>query len=255
MSEYSLTRRNFLTGAAIAGATAAGAAALTGCAPAVTEENASSAGSDGYYDILEETPSFLKQPPVPENIAEEFDCDVLVIGTGTAGNPAVRAAAEAGAKVIGIDKGPDVGFVPSTQDWGVIGSKYQEELGITWEDKNTVVMQLMKDMCYRPNPRLLNIWYEKSGEAFDWAVEGVDFQLLESSIAEPKQELFIRPKMFPALEGYDWKEEYYPYFHGTLMTLPSAQWLLENCVSKAEEARMRMTIPTIITSSTLRRLC
>ena len=158
--------------------------------------------------------------PSADKIVDEQDCDVLVIGAGTAGNPAARAAAEAGAKVIAIDKGADLGFVPASQDFGVIGSKLQEELGIEWESKNTVVMQLMKDMCYRPNPRLLNYWYEHSGEAFDWCIEGVDYQLLESSIAEPTKELYVRPKMFPALEGYDWKEEYYPYFHGTLMTLP-----------------------------------
>ncbi|WP_449316254.1 FAD-dependent oxidoreductase [Rubneribacter sp.] len=236
MTKQSFSRRQFLAGAA--GAGALGTLALAGCAPqqAARQDAEGAAAQEGTYDVMTATPSFLEKPPTPESVKEEFDCDVLVIGTGTAGNPAARAAAEAGAKVIGIDKGSDTGFVPSTQDFGVVGSRYQKQLGIEWAPKNEVVMQLMKDMCYRPNPRLLNYWYEHSGEAFDWAVEGVDFQLLESSIAEPTQKLFIRPKMFPALEGYDHRKEYYPYFHGSLMTLPSAQWLLENCESKAREA-------------------
>ena len=228
--DTSMDRRAFIRSSAIAG-TALGAAAVAGTAAA------GEAGREaGTYDVMADTPSFLQPPAVPAEVAQELDCDVLVIGAGTAGNPAARAAAEAGAKVIAIDKGADLGFVPSSQDFGVIGSKLQEQLGIEWAPKNDVVKQLMKDMCYRPNPRLLTYWYENSGAAFDWCIEGVDYQLLESSIAEPTQELYVRPKMFPALDGYDWKEEYYPYFHGTLMTLPSSQWVMQNCVDKAQEA-------------------
>ena len=226
-----LDRRSFLKASAAAGAVAA---TTVGAASALSDEAAPA--PEGTFDVMSDTPSFLQPPAVPTEVAQEFDCDVLVIGAGTAGNPAARAAAEAGAKVIAIDKGAGLGFVPASQDFGVVGSKLQEELGIEWASKNEVVMQLMKDMCYRPNPRLLNYWFENSGAAFDWCIEGVDYQLLDSSIAEPTQELYVRPKMFPALDGYDWKEEYYPYFHGTLMTLPSAQWVMQNCVDKAEGA-------------------
>jgi hypothetical protein len=41
--------------------------------------------------------------------------------------------------------------------------------------------------------------------------------------------------MFPILDGYDWRDEYYPYFSGTIMTLPSSQWVMENCATKAQE--------------------
>lgn len=230
-----MDRRTFLTGAATAG-TLLAIEGIVGCDPSNTNEQ--TVENTSGYDVLNDTPSFLIKPEAPSaaQVISEYDCDVLVIGTGTAGNPAVRAAAEAGVSVIGIDKGADVGFVPSSQDFGIIGSQIQKQLGIEWASKNYIVKQLMKDMCYRPNPQLLNYWYENSGEAFDWAIDGVDYQVLNSSIEEPKQEVYIRPKLFPALEGYSWEDEYYPYFHGTLMTLPSCQWVMENCAEKASEA-------------------
>ena len=227
MSEPNITRRDFVGTAAATGVASAlaGSALATSCAKAA--EDSANADND-----------FFAKPAVPsaDQIIAEKTCDVLVIGAGTAGNPAARAAAETGAKVIAIDKGADLGYVPASQDFGVIGSKVQEELGIEWASKTDVVKQLMKDMCYRPNPRLLNYWYDHSGAAFDWCIEGVDFQVLKSSIDEPTQETFIRPKMFPALDGYDWHEEYYPYFHGTIMTLPSSAWVMQNCVDKAQAA-------------------
>lgn len=219
-----ISRRDFLKSAA---AGAVGVAAMGVMSAAGAEEQA-------VYAPLESIPSFMVPPTVPEAVVQEYDCDVLVIGTGMAGTPAVLAAAELGAKVIGIDKGTGIGFVPGTGDYGVIGSKVQEKIGITWESKGDVVNQLMKDMGYRPNPRLLGYWYDHSGPDFDWAIEGADYEILENSVAEPTQTNYIRPKLFPALDGYNWREEFYPYFHGSLTTNPSALWVLENVVEKAE---------------------
>jgi hypothetical protein len=232
-----LSRRAFLGGAATV---AVGAALVaTGCAPASStpEGGGDQPGSSGQTSGGQ-TPAFLQKPAVPDSskISQELDCDVLVIGTGTAGNPAVLAAVEAGAKVIGIDKGGPVGYVPGSQDYGVIGSKIHDRLGWGWAPKTDIINQLMKDMCYRPNPRLFDYWYKHSGETFDWLLDGVDYQLLSTSLDEPTQDVFVRPKYFPALAGYDWKDEYYPYFHGTLMILPGSQVLMENAAKRAEEA-------------------
>ncbi|MEE8716495.1 MAG: FAD-dependent oxidoreductase [Coriobacteriales bacterium] len=234
----SFDRRGFVKIATAGMAAGAASTALGTRHEASASETSLDARPEGgkSFDVLTDTPSFLEPPAVPTSVAHEMSCDVLVIGAGTSGNPAARAAAEAGANVIAIDKGADLGYVPSSQDFGVVGSKLQEQLGIEWEPKNVIVKQLMKDMYYRPNPRLLNYWYENSGAAFDWAIDGVDYQLLKNSVDEPTQEIFIRPKMFPALDGYDYHEEYYPYFHGTLMTLPSSQWVMQNCVDKAQAA-------------------
>ncbi len=238
--QANVTRRDALKAAAVAGASIGAAGVLASSNTAFADDTLPTepVSESETFDVFTDIPSFLVKPDVPDpsQVTQELDCDVLVIGAGTAGNPAARAAAEAGAKVIAIDKGATLGYVPSSQDFGVVNSKVQQELGIEWASKNDIVKQLMKDMCYRPNPRLLNYWYENSGATFDWCIEGVDYQLLKSSIDEPLQEIYIRPKMFPPLEGYDWREEYYPYFHGTVMTLPSAEWVMQNCYDKAVAA-------------------
>ena len=66
-----------------------------------------------------------------------------MIGLGLAGIAAARAAAEAGAKVIGIEKQADVGVVGMAGAFGVVNSKIQQDAGITWAPKADIVNQLM----------------------------------------------------------------------------------------------------------------
>ena len=178
------------------------------------------------------------QPPVPENVAEEKDCDVLVIGLGLAGIAAARSAAEAGARVIGIDKQENIGVVSMAGAFGVVNSKIQQSIDIRWAPKADIVGQLMKDMCYRPNPQFLNYWYDHSGEAFDWFVEGADYELVAKTADNKVTDNpnFLRPIFWPPLEGYDYKTEYYPFFHGTINLNPNMQWGCENCRDKAVAA-------------------
>ncbi|MEG0322484.1 MAG: FAD-dependent oxidoreductase, partial [Raoultibacter sp.] len=164
------------------------------------------------------------------------DCDVLVIGLGLSGCAAAKAATDEGAKVIGIEKAAVLSAVSMAGDFGVVGSQIQKDLGIEWAGKDVIVNQLMKDMCYRPTPDFLGYWYDNSGKDFDWFVEGADFEVLTSTAANQLTDKpnYIRPKCFPALEGYDYRTEYYPYFHGTITTNPNMQWTLEAAVAKAE---------------------
>ena len=212
-----MSRRTFL-GLGATAAVAAGAG-IAGCAP---QDKGASAQAQSAPNPTEYVPPFLEKPPVPENVAEEKDCDVLVIGLGLAGTAAARAAAEAGAKVIGIEKQENVGVVAQAGGFGAVGSSVQKSLGIEWAPKADIVNQLMKDMCYRPNPEFFNYWYDHSGEAFDWFIEGADYELLPTTASNRATDKpnFLRPKCFPPLEGYDYKKEYYPYFHGTIILNP-----------------------------------
>lgn len=250
MNSSDLSRRAFLG----LGATAAVAAGvgLAGCAQesgggsdtdssadgAAPEKTAGTDTSSGGFtgDPTQYTPSFMNPPEVPANVQETKDCDVLVIGLGLAGCAAIKAAAQEGATVIGIDKAEVLNGVSMAGDFGVIGSQIQKDLGIEWVDKTTIMNQLMKDMCYRPTPDFMDYWYDHSGEDFDWFVENADFEVLTSTAADQQTDNpnYIRPKCFPALEGYDYKTEYYPYFHGTITTNPNMQWALDAAAADAE---------------------
>ena len=82
---------------------------------------------------------------------------------------------------------------------------------------------------------MMSYWYDHSGEDFDWFIEGADYEVLKSTAAnrETDKPNFIRPKCFPKLETYDYKEEVYPYFHGTITTNPNMQWACEAAFNAA----------------------
>lgn len=226
--ETNMSRRSFLSLGATA-AVAAGAAGLAATAPAMADEAAAS-NVPGEF-----VPNFMVAPEVPAEVADTKGCDVLVIGLGLSGCAAAKAAAEEGVSVIAIEKAPELSVVSMAGDFGVVGSQIQKDLGIEWAGKDVIVNQLMKDMCYRPTPDFLGYWYDHSGTDFDWFVENADFEVLTSTAADQQTDkpFYIRPKCFPPLEGYDYKTEYYPYFHGTITTNPNMQWACESAANDA----------------------
>ena len=115
MSEMNVTRRNFLSGAALVSAAIAGAG-LAGCAPqsAAPAASSSSAGealgatgaanSTVGFDGTGTLPWLGEAPAISDDqVEEELTADVVVVGLGAAGVPAARAAAEAGAKVVCLE--------------------------------------------------------------------------------------------------------------------------------------------------------
>ena len=233
MGTNDMSRRAFL-GFGAAAAVTAGAAGLAGCAPAApAQKDAATAEPTTAGDGA---PSFLTAPAVPTDVQDTKECDVLVIGLGLSGCCAARAAAEGGAKVIGIEKQAQIGVIGMAGDFGIYGSKVQSDLGMELADKAEVVHQLMKDMTFRPNERMLNYWYDHSGEDFDWLIEASDCEVLPTSAtpASGEKECVIRPKCYPVLEGYDRSSELFPYFNGTVTTEPSVGWCMESCQQIAE---------------------
>jgi succinate dehydrogenase/fumarate reductase flavoprotein subunit len=225
-----LSRREFLgVGAAALAATAAVGAA--GCSP--QDKKAGGAGGGAAAGSM---PAFMEPPGVPNNVVETLSCDVLILGLGLAGVSAARAAAEAGAKVIGVEKQAQVGTIGLSGDFGVYGSKVQEQLGMELAPKDEVVNQLMKDMTFRPQERLLSYWYDNSGADFDWMIEGCEYELLQTSadMAENPDGNVIRPKCYPVLAGYDRHEEVYPFFNGSITTEPSVGWCIDAMAETAK---------------------
>ena len=161
-------------------------------------------------------------------VVDEQDCDVLVIGMGLAGTAAFKAAAETGVKTIALEKQPEDTYsvIYMAGDFGVVGSQIQKDLGIEWAPKEVIMHEMQKECASRIDPWMLSYWYDHSGVDFDWFVEGSDFEVLKGTAAEKEtdKEYYIRPKCFPRNEGYDYREEFYPYFHGTITTNPNMQW-------------------------------
>ncbi len=236
MTRESMSRRSFLGLGALAAA-GVGAAGLAGCAPAASSSSEAALSETGAEGAAASgQPAFMTAPAVPTEVADTKDCDVLVLGLGLSGICAARAAAEAGAKVIGVEKQEQLGVIGMAGDFGIYGSKIQKDLGMELASKGEVVNQLMKDMTFRPNARLLGYWYDHSGEDFDWLVEGADYEVVPTSAtpASGEKEYVVRPKCFPVLEGYDRSTELFPFFNGTVTTEPSVGWCMESSQALAE---------------------
>ena len=111
--------------------------------------------------------SWLTAPdPISDDqISETVDADVVVVGCGVAGLTAARAAAEQGVKTICIEKATSYQY--RSGQYGIYNSTVQQENGITFDVK-AAINDLMKEMGYRPDQRVWNLYAQYSGEAFDW---------------------------------------------------------------------------------------
>jgi fumarate reductase flavoprotein subunit len=113
-----LSRRNFLRGAAIAGASALALSAAA-CSP----ESNSGGDTDGSATTGAEQPT--------RNIVETLECDVLVAGVGIAGLVAAVQCGENGLKVIAIEKQVAIGGNGKfTEGVFAVDSPLQREQGI-----------------------------------------------------------------------------------------------------------------------------
>lgn len=161
MTAKTISRRGAI---AVAAATI-GATALP-AAPSSARADATLVGEPSAF-----TPSFLVPPaPIDEaSVKQTYECDVCVVGLGLAGVCALRETAESGAKAIGIEKGPDVGY--RSDEFGTFGSQIHKQLGIEQPETREVVDALMRAMGNRPNAQLLNYWIANSGPDLDgtWA--------------------------------------------------------------------------------------
>jgi fumarate reductase flavoprotein subunit len=138
-------------------------------------------------------------PPIPpEDIKETFETDVVVAGAGTSGKAAALSAAEAGAKVIQIDK-------HTTYRWGgglvaAIDSRLQREQGVKI-DKDEVILALMRYGANKPDQKLYRVWADNSGPVLDWLLEKTDAGGIKTVLYQ-----------WPRPVRYDPKTEYYPDF-------------------------------------------
>lgn len=213
-----LSRRSFISGAAAVASTAALAGTVT------------SALADEAQESAAYTPSFMQAPaPIDAaDIKETIDADIVIIGSALSGLCACRAAVENGAKNIVVIEKADTWQCRSNQ-FGTIGGKIQEDLGIKI-DRNAAVGQLMKECGYRPNQRILNLWADNSGEAFDWFLAPMEGKYVVENESDPydaeEGHLSVRKTHWPEPDNSHTEDDFYPIFSDCQITLPTmAPWV------------------------------
>ena len=213
-----LSRRSFISGTAAVASTAALAGTVT------------SALADEAQESATYTPSFMQAPaPIDAaDIKETVDADIVIIGSALSGLCACRAAVENGAKNIVVIEKADTWQCRSNQ-FGTIGGKIQEDLGIKI-DRNAAVGQLMKECGYRPNQRILNLWADNSGEAFDWFLAPMEGKYVVENESDPydaeEGHLSVRKTHWPEPDNSHTEDDFYPIFSDCQITLPTmAPWV------------------------------
>ena len=228
MSEMNVTRRNFLSGAALVSAAIAGAG-LAGCAPqsAAPAASSSSAGetlgatgaanSTVGFDGTGTLPWLGEAPAISDDqVEEELTADVVVVGLGAAGVPAARAAAEAGAKVVCLESSSHLNSVAS--DMAIFGGQTQAQWGRGdgFLDKKMVVNMHMEECSHHVSQSIISRYYDESGAALDWFVgASKNLYMAPESYAEiptDAQANYLYPYMYPMPETYDYNKEDLPCY-------------------------------------------
>ena len=228
MSEMNVTRRNFLSGAALVSAAIAGAG-LAGCAPQPAAPAASSssasetlgatgaANSTVGFDGTGTLPWLGEAPAISDDqVEEELTADVVVVGLGAAGVPAARAAAEAGAKVVCLESSSHLNSVAS--DMAIFGGQTQAQWGRGdgFLDKKMVVNMHMEECSHHVSQSIISRYYDESGAALDWFVgASKNLYMAPESYAEiptDAQANYMFPYMYPVPETYDYTKEDLPCY-------------------------------------------
>ena len=220
------TRRNFVSGAAVAGM-AAGFASLVGCSPgdsgdasAVDGEGAAAAPMEGTwgYDGTGVMPWLGAEPEIADaDVEEELDCDVLIIGLGAAGVPACRAAVEAGASVVAFEA--SIAFNSVASDMAILGGATQAKWGRGegYIDRDLIISEHMKECSHHGSYEIISKWADASGDALDWFVAASPslYFVKDDSyedIPEESQGNYMFPYCYPIPETYDWTKEDMPCY-------------------------------------------
>ena len=248
MAAMNVTRRNFLSGAALMSAAIAGAG-LAGCAPQTTAPAPSAAGEadtlattggTAGFDGTGELP-WLGEAPIIDDaqVEEELTADVVVVGLGAAGVPAARAAAEAGAKVVCLESSPKLNSVAS--DMAIFGGQTQAQWGRGdgFLDKKMVVNMHMEECSHHVSQSIISRYYDESGAALDWFVAASkNLYMAPESYAEipaEGQANYMFPYMYPVPETYDYTTEDLPCYP-TSVGFSSLATVMEDNLQAAVDA-------------------
>lgn len=160
--------------------------------------------------------NWLGEAPViaDSEIAETYECDILVIGSGNSGLPCARKAAELGKKVIVMEKLSEEAWAPLGCDVGTVNSQLFKDLcdGDTI-DEIAVYNEWMRRTYDRANQHFAYQFATRSGEAADYlrAVASQE-ELDEYSVCYN----FPRGRFYNGENHYEVNHSGYTSFPGTV---------------------------------------
>ncbi|WP_425805287.1 FAD-dependent oxidoreductase [Desulfitobacterium sp. Sab5] len=168
-----LSRRDFFKGSAFVALGAASAGLLAGCG---TSQQSAKSSSDTTAKNSWETPP---APIADKDIKETVSADVVVIGAGMAGMVAALSAAEAGAKVVLIEKRET--YTARGMHIAAIGTKTQQKYNVKINAKQGI-RDILKWSGNKVKQDLHWVWANKSGEALDWVAKMTEAEGVETTL-------------------------------------------------------------------------
>lgn len=216
------SRRDFIKGA---GVIAAGATSMciVGCAPkdsaesvranqsasaSATEAGMTFSGNAGKTMGEVMGAGWLgNEPDIAQNdIAETVACDIVVCGAGHAGTACARKAAEKGANVIVVEMQTEDMFSVLGNDIGHLNSSWQvDSIGIPAYDPVDFMNEYQICCAGRAQPTLISKFANRSGEAFDWFIDGYTADEVSG----------LKALNWPVPEGYTYKKGMFHSYVGT----------------------------------------
>lgn len=169
-----LSRRSFLKGAAIAGASAAAVGALAGC-------SSSGAAAEGATEIA--GAEGIGSASYADQVSSTMECDYCVIGSGTCGMTSAIEAAQNGLSVIVLEKRNLLGGTSTVaEEFFALGTHWQEEAGYLDQCQIPDVFNRTCEYShYKSNADATKAFFTMSKENFDWMEkQGVTFMTVHS---------------------------------------------------------------------------
>ncbi|MFR2247535.1 MAG: FAD-dependent oxidoreductase, partial [Eggerthella lenta] len=172
-----ISRRNFLTGAAVTGLAAAGA--LAGCSPksAAAEADAADGSTKPEHRWQSQAAADWRTPPEPVDDAKITDggtFDVVVVGGGQAGTWTARSAAMNGASVCVVEAQPEDSFFYIGGEVAIANSEWALERGADRIDKAEFMTGWLVRNANRSNQRLIRNFVDYSGQIMDWSISEIN---------------------------------------------------------------------------------
>ena len=247
-----MTRRGFVAGAgaAVAAAAMAGTAladqALADAPEAGAAEVAPTTagmqftGNEGKTmgEVL--GAGWLGEEPEITDITQTLATHIVVCGADHAGTAVARHAAELGSDVIVVDPQTEENFMVLGNDVGHLNSSWQMDVnGVPRYDETEFMNEYQIYGAGRANPKYVRDFAYRSGEAFDWFIDGFT----------DEEKADITCLNWPVVDGYNYRKGIFTSYVGT--STSAVPWACRRpCCATSRRPRM-----PALSSCTRPRLC